>query len=118
MPQQCIAVHRCLCVETHGIAVEELASHTHGASCSTTSLTGYADTSSNYGPFDNTTGIFGHGNSTNLIVGSNGSNYTVYQDLTIDASHSHNITINATGNSKAHENRMPYIVVNRWKRTA
>lgn len=102
----------------HQITIEELVSHAHGASCSTTSLTGYADTSSNYGPFDNTTGIFGHGNKTNLIVGSNGSNYTVYQDLTIDASHSHNITINAAGNSQPHENRMPYIVVNRWKRTA
>ena len=30
----------------------------------------------------------------------------------------HTHTINNAGGNQAHENRMPYIVVNRWKRTA
>lgn len=32
--------------------------------------------------------------------------------------HSHEATADNTGNNKPHENRPPYIVINRWKRTA
>ena len=35
-----------------------------------------------------------------------------------NGAHSHNITIGNTGGNSAHENRQPYQVVNRWKRTA
>lgn len=31
--------------------------------------------------------------------------------------HSHKATANNTGNNKPHENRAPYMVINRWKRT-
>lgn len=47
----------------------------------------------------------------NRISGWLQDNYTGYS-----GSHTH--TINNTGGNKPHENRMPYIVVNRWKRTA
>lgn len=32
--------------------------------------------------------------------------------------HSHQIGINNTGGGNSHENRQPYQVINRWKRTA
>lgn len=55
---------------------------------------------------------------TNQIAGGNTTKYTVYQDLSINASHTHNISIGNTGGDQSHENRMPYTVINRWKRTA
>ena len=35
----------------------------------------------------------------------------------IDASHSHVLSINNTGGNAKHENRQPFEVVSRWKRT-
>ena len=32
--------------------------------------------------------------------------------------HTHTVNIGSAGGNQRHENRMPYIVVNRWKRTA
>ena len=40
------------------------------------------------------------------------------RNLHIAASHGHRATISTAGNNQAHENRMPYMVINRWKRTA
>ena len=36
----------------------------------------------------------------------------------VDATHSHTVTIGATGGNGLHENRQPYTVVNFWRRTA
>lgn len=35
-----------------------------------------------------------------------------------NGNHSHTITIQYTGGNQPHENRPPYMVINRWKRTA
>ena len=32
--------------------------------------------------------------------------------------HTHTVTINNTGGNLAHENRMPYQAINRWKRVS
>ena len=91
----------------HQLSTEELASHGHGVSC-------------------NTTGDHNHTVYTKIgYSGSNGwsrhagSEYT-YGDTTTSnsGSHSHTITIYSTGSNAKHENRPPYQVINRWKRTA
>lgn len=105
----------------HTITISEMPSHDHGASISTANLTGTWSASGSQGlsnsPSNTFSGIIsGSDLSGDTHSGSN-SNSTP-KTITINASHSHTVTINTTGNSSAHENRMPYTVVNRWKRTA
>lgn len=103
------------------IATGELAEHGHAGSISTTSLTGTWSTTNGQGlsnsPNNSFSGIISGSNwSGNTHSGSN-SNSTP-QTITINASHGHSVSINTTGNGQKHENRMPYTVINRWKRTA
>lgn len=105
----------------HTITISEIASHNHGASISTANLTGTWSASGSQGlsnsPSNSFSGIIsGSDWSGDTHSGSNGNNTP--KTITINASHSHSVTINTTGNGSAHENRMPYTVVNRWKRTA
>lgn len=103
------------------IATGELAEHGHAGSISTTSLTGTWSTTNGQGlsnsPDNRFSGIISGSNwSGNTHSGSN-SNSTP-MTITINASHGHNVSINAVGNSQKHENRPPYQVINRWKRIA
>ena len=88
--------------------------HSHGASCSTNGNhqhgTWGEDSNSPLGYYD----------SNRSYVGSNGGkdNGNPLFNTTINGNHSHTVTIASTGGSGYHENRMPYVVVNRWKRTA
>ena len=50
--------------------------------------------------------------------GSDDKDEYMGRNLHIAASHSHGATISTVGNNQTHENRMPYTVINRWKRTA
>lgn len=92
----------------------EMPSHSHGASCSTNGNhqhgTWGEDSNSPLGYYD----------SNRSYVGSNGGkdNGNPLFNTTINGNHSHTVTIASTGGSGYHENRMPYVVVNRWKRTA
>ena len=81
----------------------ELASHSHSVSCSTVN-------SHTHGYWNNAGGD-GH-QSYNGDAAWDGK----YQTDPA-GSHTHTITIANTGNNTAHENRMPYVVINRWKRT-
>ncbi|WP_292299845.1 hypothetical protein [Megasphaera sp.] len=85
-------------------STEELANHGHTASCSTDGL---------------------HSHTFNALLNKNnqysgGSWSGSFQNgqTSKDGEHSHTITIANTGGNAKHENRMPYIVINRWKRTA
>ena len=51
-------------------------------------------------------------------AGAGGDNYWGYKTTSPAGKHLHTISIANTGNDVPHENRMPYVVVNRWKRTA
>lgn len=104
----------------HQITIEEMANHTH-----TTNIAGnhrhfIANTDNN-----NTTG--GLNSGTHLIYKYAYNSYENFElmgsnlDSNIgltswNGDHTHSIS--ATGGNQPHENRPPYIVINRWKRTA
>lgn len=102
----------------HQLTTGELAGHTHIAS-GTTSTNGdhhhgaWGDQSgqTNYGVYDGNANNYGSGNTDKNNVIANTST---------DGSHNHtfSVTTSTTGSNSYHENRMPYTVVNRWKRTA
>lgn len=105
----------------HQLSTDELANHSHGNSCSTASLVGTWSSTSDQGvsnsPSNSLSGIIsGSDCSGDTHSGSNGNNTP--KTITINATHSHSISISSTGSNASHENRQPYTVVNRWKRTA
>jgi hypothetical protein len=88
----------------HTITISEMASHSHGAGCSTNGA--------HHHTFDVTANRVS-GQSAEW-AGKAGSGW----ETSTAGDHSHTVTIDTTGNNQAHENRPPYQVINRWKRTA
>ena len=122
---------------THTLTVDELPSHTHGAS--TASAGGHSHTRGSM----NITGMAGGhamGRAGSMYAsgsfywedrGKYGSDSDSYgSDLHFDASrswtgststngaHAHTVTVNSTGGGKAHSNMQPYLAVHMWKRVA
>lgn len=89
----------------HQLTTGELAWHTHDASCSVNG--NHEHTLAEYA------GVNGHIhiNSQFSTDGGGSASGTA-------GNHQHTITISGTGGNESHENRMPYQVINRWKRTA
>ena len=100
------------------IATGELAAHNHSGAVASKALTGSLNGSGSFGHYNSASGIMSVNSSSTRLAAENGTSYTVYKNASINVTHSHEITINSTGNGTAHENRMPFAVVNRWKRTA
>lgn len=90
----------------------ELANHSHPGNVSYANLSG---TLSAYTWSPNNSGIVSASNLNGEVKTDGHSGYYQY---TINASHTHSLTVNSTGGNASHENRMPYTVINRWKRTA
>lgn len=105
----------------HQLSTDELANHSHGNSCSTASLVGTWSSTSDQGvsnsPNNSLSGIISGSDWIGSTHGGSNSNSTP-RTITINATHSHSISISSTGSNASHENRQPYTVVNRWKRTA
>lgn len=105
---------------SHKLTTDEIPAHTHGKE----TLTGYFSIrpySSSGGNIVGTNGIVSADtlSSTSYNGVSGASSGTKYQKITIDASHTHN----SVGGSGTHSHgsvstMQPYIVVNRWHRTA
>lgn len=96
----------------HQITIEELAEHSHNIFVATTNLTGYFAIK---GAEHTSSGIVSSGTSSyENARGFNGNG----SSFTINASHSHSASAGNTGSGASHENRQPYTVINRWKRTA
>lgn len=96
----------------HQLSTDELAAHGHNVSCSTTG---------------NHTHLVSRnldisGESVNNSEGSRDTigNYdgTSTCSTSFSGDHTHTVNIGSAGGNQRHENRMPYIVINRWKRTA
>lgn len=105
----------------HQLTTDEIPSHGHAVSISYANLQGsltYTDDNGLTGGINTSvSGIiskrtaWGH-------YGGPASNDGVTAGININASHGHTASIGNSGGSGAHENRQPYTVVNRWKRTA
>lgn len=88
----------------HQITIEEMAPHTHGAWMSTAGKHSHKYLVAKSG---------GSGQSADWADHAGDSWST-----SANGEHSHQIGINNTGGGNSHENRQPYQVINRWKRTA
>lgn len=105
----------------HQITIEELTEHSHAVSISYADLQGsltYTGNNSLTGGIN--TGVSGIISKSTAWghYGGPASSDGVTAGININASHGHNVSIGNSGGSGAHENRQPYTVVNRWKRTA
>lgn len=107
----------------HTITISEMPLHGHSGSTTTASLDGYLSIENGLhnGPAHRDGGgivqLEGSYDARRKYGDSDGNN-PMGRNLHIAASHNHNLSISATGGGQAHENRQPYTVVNRWKRTA
>ena len=88
----------------HQLTTEELAEHGHGVSCSTD-----GNHSHGYWYCDGGDGHHSYNGS---------ASWDTLNQTTTNGAHSHTIYIASTGGNVSHENRPPYQVINRWKRTA
>lgn len=100
--------------ETGGSANAITVSHTHTASTNTASLTGSFTNFEE--PFGSASGIVSLSNSGQAFYGGSGT--TANRTATINASHSHTVTVDSEGSSGTNANYQPYITVYLWKRTA
>lgn len=105
------------------LTTEQLPAHNHSASSGNISLTGYADITSwnNAGFYSpSASGIvsrsLAYGTSINFAGSGDGG--TKYNRISVDATHSHTITVNNTGSGNAHDNMPPYVTYYCWERTA
>jgi len=109
---------------TGGSADAIVVSHTHTGSTSTASLTGGVyGISQSFGdpvgsPNGYTTGIFTKVNGIPTANTPISADTNDCGGFTIDASHSHTLSLNSTGSSGTNANLQPYIVVYMWNRTA
>lgn len=95
----------------HQLSTDEMAAHSHGASCSTNG---------------NHYHTMGHGNDVGdkeaLSQYNNTNHYlavagTNLGSTSVSGNHSHTVSISNSGGNKPHENRQPYQVIMRWLRT-
>ena len=98
-----------------------MTNHSHAVSISYANLQGsLTNTNNNSLTGGINTGVSGIISKTTAWghYGGPASGDGVTASININASHGHNASIGNSGGSGAHENRQPYTVVNRWKRTA
>ncbi|WP_337465749.1 hypothetical protein [Megasphaera sp.] len=105
----------------HQLITEELVAHSHAVSISHASLQGsltYTNDNSLTGGIN--TGVSGIISKKTAWghYGGPASSDGVTAGININASHGHNASIGNSGGSGAHENRQPYQVISRWRRTA
>lgn len=98
--------------------VEELASHRHNGTASSTSLTGKAWARGPEYATHGSEGILGVYSITNDWYGQgHAEGRGNSAGFTIDASHSHTVDVTSSGGNASHENRQPFTIVNMWQRT-
>lgn len=96
----------------HQITIEELVVHSHSASCSND---GTHNHTMGHGSDVNDKNALSQYSNTNHYLANGGTNLG---NTSYSGSHSHTIGIANAGGNQRHENRPPYTVINRWKRTA
>ena len=107
--------------DTGGSADAVVVSHTHTGTANTTSLTGSLNATSQSNIFGtvSASGIVTATNIVNSYVsGSGGGTANSRADYSINATHTHSLTIDSAGVSGTNANLQPYVVVYMWNRTA
>lgn len=97
----------------HQLTIEELASHNHSVVISSAGNHNHG-IKRWMGYTNKTSEQKNEGTGVGYYNGDQGNTTTTE----FAGNHIHTATIGNTGNSSRHENRPPYVVVNRWKRTA
>lgn len=99
---------------THTLTVDELPAHTHNGEAQ---WSGEHQHSTGWG--ENRVGPYGNveGNNTNGGSGSTDRDNFMFK-TSANGGHTHSIVTNEVGGNAPHSIVQPYIVVNRWKRTA
>ena len=111
----------------HPLSTEELASHSHGGNTNVSGNHWHYEFNDKAVTFNNA--VSNLNNSQCVSAQTSSSRGEAYAMLTstdeanvgrsgYSGDHSHTIQTNSTGSGMGHENRMPYQVINRWKRMA
>lgn len=96
--------------ENIGLSVNNLPPHTHAASINRVTLSGTFNT----GVTESPSGIISQNTFHSDGLGLAGSSVTY--KVTVNASHSHSVTVSRTGSGQKFSIMQPYLVVNIWKR--
>ena len=94
---------------THTLIASEIPNHTHGARLSNGSIRLFKGNQST-----TASGSISFSSQTNRQYQSDGTSTNSWQTATFTLNHTHA----SVGEDKPHNNMQPYIVVNRWHRTA
>ena len=99
--------------KTHTLATSEIPAHTHGSKTLTASFSGrrQGNDYASHWAGTNTTVAQGSGTATSDAAGTTSKHQDV---ISFSMTHTHD----SVGDGEAHENMPPYVVVNRWHRTA
>ena len=101
-----------LCFVSSSIAIEELVAHSHGVSCSNDGIHNHT---MGHGSYVGDKQALSQYNSTDHYLANVGTNLG---NTSYSGAHSHTISIANAGGNQRHENRPPYQVISRWRRTA
>lgn len=101
----------------HQNTIEEMPAHGHTAATSAKSITGSAWARGPEYNSHGSSGVFSIYKSDDNFGSGHSQGSSKSAGLTINASHDHSVTVNNAGGNVAHENRQPYEVIARWKRT-
>lgn len=105
----------------HVLTVGEMPSHSHSASVSNTSITGYFGSvvRGDRNAAVIASGVFSDvGSIGSKTSGAGTSSEAYWRGTNLNATHAHSVTINNSGSGTAHNLQTPYLGCYIWKRTA
>lgn len=102
----------------HKLTIDEIAAHGHSISVSTTEISGSISSNMGTDQSPSASGCVSAHYGAQWRCKADYNNASYYNGFNIRVSHSHSGSASSTGGNAKHENRAPFVAVNRWKRTA